>query len=79
MEIATVKQLLHDLVSDRSRPVTILRFSLVISVTVILMLVEMIAMFSVMMKPYLWKLALYSQNLPGEVCTDDFDRLLVQG
>jgi hypothetical protein len=79
MEIATIKQLLHDLVSDRSRPVTILRFSLVISVTVIDMFVEMIAMFSVMMKPYLWNLVLHSQNLPGEVSADDFDRLLVQG
>jgi hypothetical protein len=79
MEIAKVKQLLRDIVSDRSRRVTILRFSLMISVTVIVTFVEMIAMFSVMMKLYLWNLVLYSQNLPGEVCADDFDRLLVQG
>jgi hypothetical protein len=43
------------------------------------MFVEMIALFSVMMKLYLWTFVSHSQNLPGEVCADDFDRLLVQG
>jgi hypothetical protein len=42
------------------------------------MFVEKVALFSVIVKLYLWNLVLDGQNLPGKVFADDFDRLLVQ-